>query len=267
MPPSDSTQQSTDGSFVSSFITPLLKATKKGSKEILSFYTMAEFRAWRDSLSSTEAKRYSVKYFKGLGTSTSNEARDYFASFDKHMRPFRWNSEADGEALDMVFDKERAADRRRWIIDQYDEKVGIDGDIISFEEFINKEMIHFSHADNLRSLPSVIDGLKPSQRKVLYACFKRKLNTEMKVAQVRSIYRQSTLAVDCILNVIVLFALAVRLLRGTYSLPSRRSLTTVDEYVQWRYALFFSAENSPRYPIALRLQLSVWLRILSARTT
>ena len=184
MPPSDATPQSTDGSFISSFITPLLKATKKGSKERLSFYTMAEFRAWRDSLSSTEAKRYSVKYYKGLGTSTSNEAREYFASYDKHLRPFCWSSEADGEALDMVFDKERAADRRRWITNEYDENLSIEGDIISFEEFVNKEMIHFSHADNLRSLPSVIDGLKPSQRKVLFACFKRKLNTEMKVAQV-----------------------------------------------------------------------------------
>ena len=53
----------------------------------------------------------------------------------------------------------------------------------SYEDFINKELIHFSHADNIRSLPSVVDGLKPSQRKVLYACFKRKLKNEIKVAQ------------------------------------------------------------------------------------
>ncbi|GKY92387.1 hypothetical protein MPSEU_000209600 [Mayamaea pseudoterrestris] len=183
MPPADLPQDSADENFLSSFITPLLKANKKGAKDTHSFYTMAEYRAWKDSLSPADATKYVIKYYKGLGTNTSVEARDYFANFDKHMRPFCWISDADGEALDMVFDKERAAERRNWMIDLYDEDVGVDGDTVSYEDFINKEMIHFSHADNLRSLPSVIDGLKPSQRKVLYACFKRKLNSEMKVAQ------------------------------------------------------------------------------------
>ena len=38
-------------------------------------------------------------------------------------------------------------------------------------------------ADNERSLPHFMDGLKPSQRKVLFACFKRNLKQEIKVAQ------------------------------------------------------------------------------------
>lgn len=44
-------------------------------------------------------------------------------------------------------------------------------------------MIHFSISDNVRSIPSLVDGLKPSQRKVLFACFKRNLINEIKVAQ------------------------------------------------------------------------------------
>jgi hypothetical protein len=104
------------------------------------------------------------------------------------MRPFRWDSDIDGELLDMVFDKKRAADRREWILDTFDESACVEvdpneGNSLTYEDFINKEMIHFSHADNIRSIPSVIDGLKPSQRKVLYACFKRKLTAEIKVAQ------------------------------------------------------------------------------------
>ena len=93
----------------------------------------------------------------------------------------------DGELLDKVFDKDRAADRREWISEEYDPTASIDFDeldtSITYEDFVNKEMIHFSHADNIRSIPSAIDGLKPSQRKVLYSCFKRKLRSEMKVAQ------------------------------------------------------------------------------------
>ena len=52
---------------------------------------------------------------------------------------------------------------------------------ISFSEFINKELILFSMADNIRSIPSFVDGLKPGQRKVIWACFKRKMKSEIKV--------------------------------------------------------------------------------------
>jgi DNA topoisomerase-2 len=175
--------------FLSSFVTPLLKATRKTKKETHSFYSMAEYNAWRDSLSSPEEiKQWKIKYYKGLGTSTPAEAKEYFLEFAKHHRPFLWNSEQDGELLDKVFDKTRAADRRDWISNVYDPEatVYVDQDqnnSVTYEDFVNKEMIHFSNADNVRSLPSVIDGLKPSQRKVLYACFKRKLKSEIKVAQ------------------------------------------------------------------------------------
>eukprot|EP00934_Nitzschia_sp_Nitz4_P003167 Nitzschia sp. Nitz4//scaffold38_size140716//73006//76697//NITZ4_003146-RA/size140716-snap-gene-0.164-mRNA-1//-1//CDS//3329550075//3157//frame0 len=173
--------------FLSAFVTPLLKATRKSKS--LPFYSMADYNAWRASLESEdELKKWKIKYYKGLGTSTPAEAKEYFAEFDKHHRPFHWTSDNDGEILDKIFDKERASDRRDWIINEYDPESTLDfgpdhDQSVSFEDFVNKEMIHFSNADNIRSLPSVIDGLKPSQRKVLYACLKRKLKSEMKVAQ------------------------------------------------------------------------------------
>lgn len=169
-------------------MTPLLKATnKKSKKNRLSFYSMAEYKRWRESIGD-DFKSWSVKYYKGLGTSTPEEAKEYFSAFDNHFRPFHWNSSVDGELLDMVFDKTRAADRRDWILNEYDENRTLfdkshQDDRVSFEDFVNKEMIHFSHADNIRSIPSAMDGLKPSQRKVLYACFKRNLTSEAKVAQ------------------------------------------------------------------------------------
>jgi DNA topoisomerase-2 len=51
---------------------------------------------------------------------------------------------------------------------------------LSYQDFVNLELIHFSIADNMRSIPSVIDGLKPGQRKILFSCFKRKLKNEIK---------------------------------------------------------------------------------------
>ena len=179
-----------DETFLSSFVTPLLKATRKGkTKETLSFFSMAEYNRWRSSLEdSSEVKNWKVKYYKGLGTSTPAEAKGYFKAFDSHFRPFHWHSEVDGELIDMVFDKSGAAARRDWITGTYDPESTLDidpenGNLVTYEDFVNKEMIHFSNADNIRSLPSVVDGLKPSQRKVIFAAFKRKLKAEIKVAQ------------------------------------------------------------------------------------
>jgi DNA topoisomerase-2 len=88
----------------------------------------------------------------------------------------------------MVFKKDRANDRKNWLTntskDDYMDYIeaNVQGGV-KYSDFINKEYIQFSHYDNERSIPCVIDGFKPSQRKVLFACFKRKLKNEIKVAQ------------------------------------------------------------------------------------
>ena len=37
---------------------------------------------------------------------------------------------------------------------------------INYTDFVNKELVLFSNLDNERSIPSLVDGLKPGQRKV-----------------------------------------------------------------------------------------------------
>lgn len=46
-----------------------------------------------------------------------------------------------------------------------------------------QELILFSRADLERSIPCMVDGLKPGQRKILFASFKRNLKKDIKVAQ------------------------------------------------------------------------------------
>lgn len=46
-----------------------------------------------------------------------------------------------------------------------------------------QELILFSRADLDRSIPNMVDGLKPGQRKIVFACFKRNLKSDVKVAQ------------------------------------------------------------------------------------
>lgn len=55
--------------------------------------------------------------------------------------------------------------------------------LIKYSDFINKELILFSVADLQRSIPSMVDGLKPGQRKILFAAFKKNLVKELKLSQ------------------------------------------------------------------------------------
>merc|ERR1719316_486467 len=70
-------------------------------------------------------------------------------------------------------------------MNKYQEGTCIDHnkDRVSYKDFINLELVQFSRYDLMRSVPNVMDGLKPSQRKVLYSCFKRNLRSDVKVAQ------------------------------------------------------------------------------------
>jgi DNA topoisomerase-2 len=165
--------------FLCSLATPLLKASRRG--EVISFYSSAEFDRWKETPAG-QASGWTIKYYKGLGTSTKQEAREWFERLTEIH--YDWDEKTD-ESLSLAFHKKRADDRKAWLA-EYDPRRILDigaGGHIPYSRFVDDELIHFSNADNLRSLPSVIDGLKPSQRKVIFAAFKRGLRSEIKVAQ------------------------------------------------------------------------------------
>ena len=162
--------------FIGFMNTPILKA-KKGSTE-LNFYNDGEYNKWKEE---NDIKGWNIKYYKGLGTSTGKEFREYFEN--KKVVGFE-HSEKSNDAIDMVFNKKRADDRKDWL-SFYDRKKFLDTSktSVSYEEFIDKEFIHFSKYDCDRSIPNLMDGLKISLRKILYSAFKINLTKEMKVAQ------------------------------------------------------------------------------------
>ena len=242
------------------------------------------------SSSSSSVGKWKIKFYKGLGTSTAAEAKEYFSDLDRHRSTFTWQyddpngdgivgsfhggaesgeddsaaapstkksksktkataskkgskdigvSEAD-DLIDMVFNKARAEDRREWLLtngrEQEEEEAHwhptnasaeeIDlgaaaaaaaaavqegneaarpsdsSAVVSYADFVNKELVQFSNADNVRSIPSVMDGLKPSQRKLLFACFKRGKalqgpSGEIKVAQLSGYCAEQTVREIC----------------------------------------------------------------------
>ena len=163
--------------FIGFMNTPILKA-KKGANE-LKFYNDGEWANW---CSNNDSKGWKVKYYKGLGTSTSKEFKQYFA--EKKIVNFVKTGDECVNSIDMVFNKQRADDRKTWL-EKYDRELYLDTnkEDITYLEFIQREMIHFSKYDCDRSIPNIMDGLKTSLRKILYTAFKRRLTAEIKVAQ------------------------------------------------------------------------------------
>ena len=165
--------------FISFMSTPILKA-RKGNSE-MAFYNEGEYQAWKNAQEEKSLQSWKIKYYKGLGTSTGKEFREYFK--EKKVVGFEIGEKSD-DSIDMIFNKKRSDDRKEWLRN-YDRNLYLDtkDESIKYEEFIDKELIHFSKYDCDRSIPNLMDGLKISLRKILYSAFKKRLTTEIKVAQ------------------------------------------------------------------------------------
>ncbi|XP_068930320.1 DNA topoisomerase 2-alpha isoform X2 [Petaurus breviceps papuanus] len=178
--------------FLEEFITPIVKVSR--NKQELSFYSLPEFEEWKNS--TENHKKWKVKYYKGLGTSTSKEAKEYFSDMSRHRIQFKYSGPEDDAAISLAFSKKQIDDRKEWLTHFMEDRrqrklLGLPEDYLygkatkhlTYNDFINKELILFSNSDNERSIPSMVDGLKPGQRKVLFTCFKRNDKREVKVAQ------------------------------------------------------------------------------------
>jgi DNA topoisomerase II len=163
--------------FIGFMNTPILKA-KKSNKTLL-FYNDGEYNKWKKENDTTGWK---IKYYKGLGTSTGSEFKEYFQN--KKIVTFDYSGDVCDNAIDKVFNKKRADDRKEWL-SSYNRDLYLDtnNDTVTYNDFIDREMIHFSKYDCDRSIPNMMDGLKISLRKILYSAFKKNLTNEIKVAQ------------------------------------------------------------------------------------
>ena len=167
--------------FKNSMLTPIIKVTC--NKKAIPFYSIPDFKAWEQKTT----KKFSAKYYKGLGTSTAKEAKEYF----KELKMVEYTSDnvTDKNSMELAFGKkEGSSNKRKQWLSTYNRQDTLDytQSKIPVEDFINKDLKHFSNSDNIRSIPSIVDGFKPSQRKVLFGCIKKSIKKEIKVAQLAS---------------------------------------------------------------------------------
>jgi DNA topoisomerase-2 len=244
------------GDFIFSLQTPIIKAFK--GKKTLEFYNLTEYSSWKE----TSGTGWRIKYYKGLGTSTKEEAKQYFTGLDEKLLKYIYENQSGGkdnivipeylssevfaaeesevnttkstkkatkkitkstngeevddsdeedtlvttvtrkynddttESITLAFEKDRADHRKAWLMGNDKKKILPQaGRNVSIPNFINRELILFSYDDCDRSLPSVCDGLKPSQRKVLYGAFLKRLykpESEIRVSQLAAYVSEKT---------------------------------------------------------------------------
>jgi DNA topoisomerase II len=172
-----------DLGFIYEFITPIVIARK--GKQVKEYYNISNYTADKEA---GKLDGWITKYYKGLGTIKADEIKVMFKNLDKHLIKFNYVKDRDSDRIDMLFAKKRANERKDWLSTYkgvvIPDKFGKPNEIT---DFVDNEFIQFSNADNIRSIPDLMDGLKPSQRKILFSAFKKNMGTtekdEMKVAQ------------------------------------------------------------------------------------
>jgi DNA topoisomerase II len=161
--------------YVNCMVTPIIKVSFK--TKVKEFYTITDFQKWKQK---PDTNKWNVKYYKGLGTSTAKEAKEYFKKLKLNEYVVDENTD---KSMILAFKKTESDQRKNWL-KTYDETEILDynNPQTKITDVVNRELKHFSNADNARSIGS-FDGLKVSQRKILFSCFKRKLTSEIRVAQ------------------------------------------------------------------------------------
>jgi len=176
--------------FIVGMRTPLVRIYTKTKQHV--FYNVEEFKQFT---SKNDISKANIKYFKGLGTSSDKEVRD---SFGKSVVEYYLDEKAD-ENMNKAFHSKQSNQRKEWLrtynptesIVYFNDTVNK----ISISDFINKELIRFSQDDCNRNIPNLIDGLKISQRKILYATILKGLkysSKTMKIAQLAGFVAEST---------------------------------------------------------------------------
>ena len=167
--------------YVVSMATPIVRVFNKGG-DIL-FYDENRFRKFQNE----QTKSFKSKYYKGLGSTKPEDVPDTFG-----MKMIEYKIDINtNKNMNKVFHKKFADTRKEWLENYNPESnfsLDDQGELVdmNISHFLNNEVIKFSHNDCKRSIPSLFDGLKESQRKVLFAVKKRGLTSNkqtLKVAQ------------------------------------------------------------------------------------
>ena len=192
--------------FVRSLRTPIVKAFLS-DRQVRQFYDLHAYEAWIAGLTPSAARRYRIKYYKGLGTSTSAEAKQYFK--DDVKVTYTWTGKDSDDAVSKAFDESRADDRKAWLSSARTDVPASSAPTstsasaststsastsssMTIERFVDDELSKYSLDSIRRQVPCVVDGFVPSHRKILYTCLQDARSEEIKVDRLASAVGKTT---------------------------------------------------------------------------
>lgn len=157
--------------FFSEFITPMIKVYNSGEL-IKEFYNYPQYEEY---MNEKQGSRFKVVFIKGLATNNKEDSIRYFKDY-KHNRITVAFPDKYEELMKLMFDKGHENMRKKLIgtTDMNEYLPRISGEPINVTDFIKIDLAQFSKDACTRSIPSVIDGLKPTQRKILYTMMNKK---------------------------------------------------------------------------------------------
>lgn len=169
--------------YVYHFVTPVIQIWGKSGK-LYEFYNQFAYEKFIEKPPELISK---IKYIKGLGTLTNDDMRRYFAELNKHLIKLNYDSTAN-QAIRIAFsDNNDDVYERKKRIMNFDKTIHVDrklGEPVNITDIIYTEVMEFGYASVYRAMPSVIDGLKPVQRKILATMINHVKFNEDKVTDV-----------------------------------------------------------------------------------
>jgi DNA topoisomerase-2 len=175
--------------FIITLRTPIVKATLGKIRH--EFLTEQDYNSWKLTIDPHTLNKWKIHYYKGLGTSTKQDAQDIMHNIQNLTLEYYYKDSKCHDAILKAFHKGtdsigmQYTDIRKQWLNSYNPNISVDSTVkkLSFCDMIDKELVHFSTYDNIRSIPHLMDGLKPSQRKIMYYCLDKIGSKIIKVAQ------------------------------------------------------------------------------------
>lgn len=160
--------------FLQRLNTPIIRAIPKASKGFIEeFYTLKQFKTWLDSKFNSDEKavtsKYTIEYYKGLGSHEKDEAVQIFKKFKEQLFVIQWTEESEKDA-EIFFGKETA--NRKLVLATPVELPEPEGPLVSVSTQLYTDTKSYQRDNILRKLPHLVDGLVPSRRGVLYGAKK-----------------------------------------------------------------------------------------------
>lgn len=152
--------------------TPNMRVQTSKAKNALvkiPFYNEVEYKNF---ISRNQEHVKNVKFIKGLATNEDDDITYYFQNYSDNCIPIEFPDNS-AEFIDKAFNETRADDRKQWMTE-----ITLDTHLpripntpISVIDFTNNDLVLYFMDSCVRCIPNIVDGLKPSQRKILYTLF------------------------------------------------------------------------------------------------